>query len=300
MDVYTGAMGMISFQGKLDVIGNNVANVRTNGYKADHESFKVFQESFMKKTEKGVGHRIGTLQDQLHIDQVATNFEPGLVQQTGKPLDFQLEDAIKPDGTKPVSFFTVQHNGETFLTRNGHYRVDEEGTLSAANGAFLLDTEGNRITLPEGRPYSIESNGRIRLTDTNETVATIAVQQVQEKDLGLLEKAHSSFFRVMTLEDITQHFGPVETILQAFDRNPTVRSVFKDKSTLEEVARTGTLSIASPSEGVLKGGMIEESNVDLSYEMTEMMVAQKGFSASQKVASTFDRINEKAMNELGR
>lgn len=300
MDIYTGAMGMISFQGKLDVIGNNIANAKTNGFKADKESFKVFEESFIRIKENGTSKRIGSIKDQVYIDQITTNFDTGLVRMTDRKLDFNLEDQKNNDGTKNVSFFVLEQNGQEYLTRNGHYMLDSEGYLSTANGAFLMDAEGNRIQIPEGRDYYIQPNGEIRFSDNNELLAAIQIQQVDEKHLGYLEKSHSAFFKVMTVEDIERNFGPIQELIDNFDQHPTLQKIFKDKEKLEEIAQDRQVDVFEDFEGTLKGSMLEDSNVDLSYEMTEMMVAQKGFSASQKVTSTFDRINEKASNEVGR
>lgn len=134
---YTGTAGMRAFQSKLDVTAHNMANVQTNGYKTRRASFQDTLYSRINTNVPGehlVGH--GVIQD--NIDQIM--IQSGL-DTTNQPLDF----AIVGDG-----FFQVDNAGEIEYTRNGLFYLSlegDEGYLSTGNGAYVLDTEGNRIPL---------------------------------------------------------------------------------------------------------------------------------------------------------
>lgn len=295
MNIYTGAMGMISFQGKLEVAGNNISNAKTDGFKADRETFKVFEETFARIKEGGRSERLGPLHDEVHVDQIEINFEQGPVLASNRKLDFMLEDKAESR-----SFFVVQRNQEPLLTRSGRFEIDEAGYLSTPNGAYVLDRGGERIQLDPSRDISVSDSGDIRYSDNKELAGSIQIQQIREENLGFLERSQGPFFKVMTAEELASHFGTVQEMLAQYDRRSTLQKIFKGKTELEEIARTGRVDVLEPFTGMVRSNALEQSNVDLSYELTELMVAQKGFSASQKVTAAYDRINEKDANELGR
>ena len=126
----TGVSGLISHQKMLDVVGNNIANVNTHGYKqqtvhfADH-----FYENFRPATSpraEGLGGTNGSqVGHGVHISQVDRNFSGGTLEETGDPLHM----AIEGNG-----FFMVSDGGANFFTRVGNFTVDAEGVLVASGG----------------------------------------------------------------------------------------------------------------------------------------------------------------------
>lgn len=145
---WTGAAGMRTFQEKLNVVGHNISNVQTNGYKARRAAFEDLLYSRINTNvpddpgEHLTGHgvRVGAV-DQLML--------PGGLNETFFSLDF----AIAGEG-----FFQVDNQGEIEFTRNGAFELSMEGnvpTLVTNDGAYVLDRAGNRITL-ERMPGSLE------------------------------------------------------------------------------------------------------------------------------------------------
>lgn len=299
-NIYTAAMGMISFQTKLEVTGNNIANVKSNGYKRDQETFRVFEEGMRKLIAEDGKLEIGTYQNQVHIDNVETNFNPGLLQVTNNPLDLTLQDKANADGTKNVSFFEVEINGQTLLTRDGHFELDEENNLSLMNGAYLLDTNGQRIKIPDGVGVSINEEGMILNKETGEEITQIQIRTVNEENTGFLKKAYGNMFQAITLDELQQNFGPLNEMLRVFDINPSLQNILKNREVLEQAQNTGELNIFDNQSIVqVKQQMLEQSNVDTSYEMNQLLMAQKGFQANAKAVMAFDKVNEKDANQLG-
>lgn len=298
-NIYTSAMGMISFQSKLDVVGNNISNSKSNGYKKDHESFRVFEEGMRKMISNNGEVSIGPYQDQVHIDNIETNFDPGLLQITNKPLDVSIEDKPNANGDKNISFFEVDIAGERQLTRDGHFQIDEENNLSLMNGAYLLDINGQHIKILDNTEVSINKDGTILNKVTGEEIATIQIRSIAENNTGYLKKTNGNMFQVFSLDEIQENFGSLNEMLRVFDNNPSLQKILKNKTVLGDAMNTGQIDIFEVGNPIVRQQTLEESNVDTAYEMNELMMAQKGFQANAKAVTTFDKINEKDANQIG-
>lgn len=128
--LYSGVSGLQNHQTRMDVIGNNISNVNTTGFKRGRVNFQDMISQQMagaaKPTEElggvnpkdvGLGMTIAT------IEQV---FTQGNLQTTGVSTDV----AIQGNG-----FFIVKNGEESFYTRNGVFGIDRDGTLvNPANG----------------------------------------------------------------------------------------------------------------------------------------------------------------------
>ncbi len=136
--LHTSSSGIFSYQKALDVTANNMANVNTNGFKASRASF-----SDLMYTERGVNDRVHTGHG-TRVDKTDLMFEQSAVRETGRMLDF----AAMNDG-----FFAVENQfGQVLYTKDGSFNITEteEGVwqLCDNSGGFILDNEGNRITVP--------------------------------------------------------------------------------------------------------------------------------------------------------
>lgn len=134
---YSAASGMQAFQQKLDVTANNMANINTTGYKQMNASFRDLIYTNMNTKEDG--HEVG---HGSKVDSVDYVFTQGVLQRTGKNLDF----AIAGQG-----FFAVDNGGtEPVYTRDGGFRLSLEGQgtyLTDLNGNYVLDNQGQRIAV---------------------------------------------------------------------------------------------------------------------------------------------------------
>jgi flagellar hook protein FlgE len=139
--MYSGISGMKNFQTKLDVIGNNIANVNTYGFKKGRVTFKdtmnqmvsgasASQENRGGKnpTQVGLGSTIATI-DTIHTQSS--------LQTTGRSLDL----AISGDG-----YFIVNQGDAQFYTRAGNFYLDDNGSLVNGDGykvqAYTLNDDG--------------------------------------------------------------------------------------------------------------------------------------------------------------
>lgn len=128
--LWSGVSGMQNHQTKMDVVGNNIANVNTNGFKkgrADFQDMISQQLSGAAAPTTEVGG-VNPKEVGLGVQTAAihTIFTQGNLQSTGVSTDI----AIQGNG-----FFVLQNGEKTYFTRNGAFSVDKDGTLvNPANG----------------------------------------------------------------------------------------------------------------------------------------------------------------------
>ena len=147
--MYSGVSGLRSHQTMMDVVGNNIANVNTAGYKS---SSSVFQD-VLSQTLQGAGSPQngagGTNPAQVglgtKVAAVSTNWGQGATQLTGRATDL----AIQGDG-----FFAVQQGGETLYTRSGSFSFDADGTLVTASGASVQGWMANAGVINTNAPLT--------------------------------------------------------------------------------------------------------------------------------------------------
>lgn len=137
---FTAASGVISYQVGMDITANNLANVNTYGFKAARPSFAdlIYTKRNNNIEEVQTGHGI-------KIDKTDLMFEQSTLRHTERDFDFAALDE---------GFFAVETpSGNTAYTKDGaFYMTDTDGngswTLCDSKGSFVLDYEGNRITVP--------------------------------------------------------------------------------------------------------------------------------------------------------
>lgn len=147
--MYTGVSGLRTHQSKMDVIGNNIANVNTVGYKRSTATFKELFTQTLQGASGAQGGLAGTNPQQvgLGVTQGATTVihTQGAAQTTDNPLDAMI------DGN---SFFMVSNDPgflNRFYTRAGNFQIDEQGTLATPDGYKVLgyqvsyDAAGNMV-----------------------------------------------------------------------------------------------------------------------------------------------------------
>ena len=118
---YSAASGILVQQRNLNVIGNNITNASTVGYRAQRVIQSTFDQEVVSRYENGKYTTIGTGSQTNVVDTVETNFNESSIYETENPFDM----AIISEG-----FFNVSgDNGQTFLTRNGCFNIDAQGYL---------------------------------------------------------------------------------------------------------------------------------------------------------------------------
>lgn len=153
--MFSGVSGLKAHQAKMDVIGNNIANVNTVGFKAQTVSF---QEVF-SQTIKGAGSpqtgRGGTNPQQIGLGVNVASMDvihtQGSTQRTDNPTDVMI------DGN---GFFVVSPDGglTKYYTRAGNFSLDKDGSLVTPGGLKVLGKQYDVLTgelVDENKPITI-------------------------------------------------------------------------------------------------------------------------------------------------
>lgn len=181
---YTAASGILSQQRTLDVLTNNIANVRTPGFRASRVVTSSFEQELLTRMEGSNSAVIGSSAPMQVVSEVPVKFDTNSLQETGSPFDFAL------DGE---GFFNIQapedeagNPGAQYLTRNGSFTLNgdkqleltgvglvlgEKGVIELDDANFTVDTDGSvydsrgryvdrlLVTVPQRvpRPGSLET-----------------------------------------------------------------------------------------------------------------------------------------------
>ena len=138
---YNLTSAMLTHQQNLNVIGNNMVNISTAGYKQERYVATTFDDVMYSRVD--VDHSSGTeIGRQSYIrapSDIYTDYSQGIPEPTDLPLDF----AIVGEG-----FFAVQDaDGEVAYTRMGNFSLDDEGYLCLPGFGQVLDPQGQSIYL---------------------------------------------------------------------------------------------------------------------------------------------------------
>src|SRR5699024_6342720 len=265
--MYAGITGLRGFQTKLDVIGNNIANVNTFGFKKGRVTFKDMISQQVQGASSPQANRGGTNPRQVglgsQLGSIDTIHTQGSAQTTSRPLDL----SISGEG-----FFIVADGPTSYYTRAGNLYLDHEGNLVNADGLYVQGySTGNDTTL---------SNLQISATDDS---------RIESFDIS----PSGEITAIFTNGDVE----PIGNIAIAVFNNP--EGLTKAGNNLYQVSNnSGEPDVGIPGEvgGAIVGGTLEMSNVDLAEEFTEMIVAQRGFQANTRIITTSDEILQELVN----
>ena len=139
---YNLTSGMLSQGRRLDVVANNMTNISTAGYKAEHYTDRTFDEVMVTRIGNKIKTPYETLETyQSHIlapDELYTDFSQSSFEETNLPLDF----AIQGEG-----FFAIETVDGVAYTRAGSFTLDNEGYLCLSELGRVLDRDGKHIQL---------------------------------------------------------------------------------------------------------------------------------------------------------
>ncbi|MCC3379449.1 flagellar hook-basal body protein [Paenibacillus farraposensis] len=266
-----GAMvSMASVQQRLDMIADNIANVNTVGYKSKQSSFedvlanvKQQPSSYLQNGRAmPLGYNLGY---GVKIASIMKNMEQGSLKETGLPTDLAIQGN---------AMFEVQGDGQKAWTRDGsfHFIPDPNDSktmlLTTAEGYPVLDNNDMPVTAPAGSKVAINENGEL-LIRVNGTSAPTVGQRIKLMDVqrpeGLEQRADNLF---VLMNGVTE------------------ADVF---------GATGVAGAVPPNTSV-RSGYLEQSNVDLAGEMTDMMQVQRMYQMASRALTSSDTMMNLANN----
>lgn len=261
--LYSAISGLKNHQVKMDVIGNNIANVNTTGYKKSRVTFSTMLSQTLQGASSAGATLGGTNPMQVglgaslrSIDQIMTQ---GSMQSTGKPEDLM-----------------IQGEGFFVLTTNGTDR------LYTRSGAFSLDSAGNLVEPASGAKVVAANNtGTIKIDPdvyTSFTVDKTGVITGIKKD-GTSEKITDMNIQIATFPNPAGLMNQGGSFYVESNNSGTVKRYGE-----------GATDGSYPAGTKLISNTVEMSNVDLSEEFTDMITAQRGFQANSRVITVSDTL----------
>ncbi|WP_448872769.1 flagellar basal-body rod protein FlgG [Desulfobulbus propionicus] len=255
--LWTSTTGMSAQNMNMDVIANNLANVSTSGFKKSRADFQDLLYQIMKVPGSPTS---ADTKSPTGI-QVGLGVKPAAITKV-----FTEGDIVQTQNTLDVAiegqgFFQVLlPDGNTAYTRAGNLKMDGDGRITTSDG-YPIQPE---ITIPEdAREITIGETGVVSAVLGNDTTST---------ELGNID-----------LADFINEAG-----LIAIGRN-----LFR------ETEASGTAVIGTPGSdglGTLLQGYIENSNVNLVEELTQMITTQRAYEINAEVITTSDEMMQTITN----
>jgi flagellar hook protein FlgE len=310
-----GVGAMRSFVRGIEVIGNNVSNINTVGYKG---AKMRFEDAFSNTLQRGTGNTglgSNTITQQIgtgtKIATIKTQFTQGPLQTTGGLTDL----AVSGEG-----FFRVRDTlqGIEYVTRAGDFRVDDQGYLVTNTGfrvqgigfsdaqeaagatgwtsaAPALDTSSIRDVRIDFNPASSASTARLEtfqidqggyvnlfLSDgTSIRRGQILLQRFNDP-AALVKEGDNLYSGIADA-------GPTETW-------PDTRVAGVNSVTFPTGTNYQGLQAAQNGNGRIISGSLELSNVDLTDEFAGMITTQRAFQAASRLITTSDEILQEIVN----
>ncbi|MDR4985255.1 flagellar basal body rod protein FlgG [Bacillus cereus] len=262
--LYIGSMGMMNYMQRINVHSNNIANAQTPGFKAETMTSKVFDVQDTYRRGDGMNTNIGTVDYAVVPDATHVNLIQGDVQITNNRTDFFIDEGR--DGT--TSFFVASKDGEQYLTRDGNFKINDDRYLQTSSGAYVMDVNNERIRIPENIDFSVSNNGEIYRevnegTELKPDYKRVVIAQLQTKSVDAETNAR---------------------LVQGGNKSFTLAE--------------GNIADLPNGTANIRNYTLENSNVDMTKEMADLMTDQKMIQASQRVMTSFDKIYEKEANEI--
>lgn len=266
----TSAVSMTALQQAIDTVANNLSNVDTTGFKQRQAQFSsLIEQNFTDQPDAAnqlnrdtpLGLREGS---GSKLASTAMDLSNGAIKQTDRPLDVAL--------TQPDEFITIQttnSNGsaETRYTRDGSFDLSPSASnpgmmnLVTADGSFVLGQNGKPLTVPSNTSsVQIDSTGTLQAKSNN---------------------------------GATQSYGSIGIV--SISRPQLLTSAGDSAYTLPNLAAlnipsANVLTRVSPQTVSLKTGALEESNVDLTQGMTDLMQLQRTYQLNANALQITDQM----------
>lgn len=269
-------------QARMDVIGNNIANSNTIGYKAGRADFEDAFSQTLKVSTPGNGTSSGSPALQIgsgvRLGAVKNLYSQGALSSTG----LQTDMAISGEG-----FFIVRDtvSSANYATRAGDFRVDENG--------FLITNQGMRV---QGfSDAALSAAGDVQIDTTGAPATASATATVVDFNIDPEGKVN------VRLSDGTQ-FVRGQILLQKF-QDP--QALLKEGNNLYSgISAAGPMGGATPTSaapgssglGSIESGYLELSNVDLASEFANLITSQRAFQASARMITTSDDVLQEITN----
>ena len=260
--------GAIAQQKNVDAIANNVANVKTPGFKKDQLVFREYLSAYQKGSDINLPAKewspadfyrtYGAEKGQVEVDGSYTLHSQGQIIPTKNPFDLAL---------RGLGFFEILTPNGVRYTRRGVFALDKDRRLVTSEGFPVLSNP------------SLPVEGEVE--NPSERAVIIPRGDVLINRQGILYNQGKPFSQLAVVE-----FSDTNRLLKdgsSFFANDNPKNIVR-----EDIRTT------------VYQGAIEESNVNAITEMSALIKAHRQFESLQRVIKAYDEMAGKAANEIAR
>lgn len=264
----TATNTLSQLQSQMDIIGNNLANISTHGYKASDAKFQemLYQQfnndkadAAPRQSPPGIRYGSGAV-----LGQSQMNWKAGSLQMTGRELDFALTtpkqyfNVLMPDGGGEQTVYTRQGNFYVSPVANGQVMLVNAEGYPVANSAGLPVTFSDNVT-----NYTVKPGGNLQLTNADGTTQTVELAVTVMERPNLMQRlSATNFVLPENLADLGVTQQQVLTELQGATRNVIG----------------------------LEGQALEASNVNSQKEMTDLISVQRNYQFNARTVTLADQM----------
>ncbi len=261
--IFTALSGAMAQDARLETIANNIANSNTAAFKRDQQVFREYLTSYEKPS------------DTLQVPKIPASVE---------------------------SFYDLQGGDKSFVDKDGTYTDHSQGTLKATGNPLDLAIEGEgyfEVLTPNGVRYS--RNGSFKLDPEGRLVNAQGHFVLSEGAPG--QDPQSRILTLASPEVNVSGNGEISQNGQILGKlgllNFTNKDVLQKEGQSLYSLRESVPAEAVPAERAqISQGSLEQSNVNIVREMTDMIATTRTFESAQKAIQSYDRMNEKLVNDV--
>ncbi|MEO6995728.1 MAG: flagellar hook-basal body complex protein [Lacunisphaera sp.] len=279
----SGVSALQSFMKGLDVIGNNIANVNTTGFKSSTAEYADSFSNVLQASAPGVAPASNTptvaIGTGVKVASIHTDYSQGSLESTGSGTDL---------GISGQGYFHVQNpiDGTEYATRDGSFRWDDKGDLVNSQGYGVMGLTGAGLgavgpiklgTPPVGtqlQSVTIDKSGNVVEFYSDGTSATTNQVQLQKftDQSALVPEGNNLFSGLLAAGPIGAAGGT--TAFQA----------------------GGVNAPGANGLGAIQSGTLELSNVDLTSQFANLITTQRSFQAGARLITVSDSILDDVVN----
>jgi flagellar basal-body rod protein FlgF/flagellar basal-body rod protein FlgG len=212
---------------QMDVVANNVANINTNGFKADRSLFEEYLRSPAHEDNfQRSDRRVSFVQDRASFH----DFAAGNTEQTKNPLDVSIDGG---------GFIAVQTPAGERYTRDGGLQINNLGQLVTAGGNPVMGTSGPIVFQPTDKQINIAADGNVTVLEGTGRTDSVRgkLRLVSFADAQKLVKEGSNLYSAG--QGVAAQPDTTSKVRQGFIEKSNVNSV-QEMSRMIEITRTYT------------------------------------------------------------
>ncbi len=262
----TATNTMTQLQTQLDTISNNIAHSNTVGYKAKQANFQelMYQQFNNDKLDKvlrqspvGIRYGVGA-----HVSQIQSNEKQGSLQITDRDLDIAF--------TEPNQYLNIAMNdGSTVYSRQGNLYMSpqQNGQVLLVNGDGypVLSAADEPIAFPDGATsMTVSETGTLNVTYEDGQVISFDLAVTRFDKPQMLEQLDGGTYMKLPDNLAAMNLTEADILTDLLGGN---RNAIR-----------------------LQNGALEQSNVDVSKEMTELIAAQRSYQFNSRAVTIADQM----------